>query len=538
MELDISKIGDTNISSDLYRRSIENPDRLGIIFENGESLTYGEWENQAAKSSSILTELLGIQQGDRVMLYLQNSLDLVCLLFGCWKAGVVPITLSVMYNSEELFAALGKTKPKAIFVHSQQLKNVQLASRRESLGDLKNVVVLGVGPEETLSTGQLSFSRLLADAKPTNMSFEPTQESEGTILFTGGTTGLPKAVTVTHFGTRQSLEILAKASKMGLKPPYDMVKPEVSPNLLGLPLFHSGGQQALLFALFVGRSMVLMERFRVETLERLVLKYKIDNLFLMPTMLYDIVHSKTRIDLAPVRSVLIAGQALDPSLKQQFESGWKIPVVSNYGSTEIGHVAGWTSSDLKARRWKAGPVGRIYDGVTIEIRDENGHVLPAGAEGEIWVKTSLSKAYVDETHLDEEVLNIDGWVGSGDIGYIDGDRLLYLVGRKRDLIKTGGFQVWPQEIEQVLRTHSAVADVAVVGISNLRLGEIPKAFLVLGEGFDGSIEDLSNQLTELCREKLAHFKCVKEIEVVSALPRSEAGKVQRGELISRSNKSK
>lgn len=538
MELDISKIGDTNISSDLYRRSIENPDRLGIIFENGESLTYGEWENQATKCSSILIELLGIQQGDRVMLYLQNSLDLVCLLFGCWKAGAVPITLSVMYNSEEVFAALEKTKPKAIFVHSKQLKNVQVASRTESLGDLKNVVVLGAGPEETLLTGQLSFSQLLANANLTNVSFEPTQDSEGTILFTGGTTGLPKAVAVTHFGTRQSLKILAKASKMGLKYPYDMVNPEVSPNLLGLPLFHSGGQQALLFALFVGRSMVLMERFRVETLERLVLKYKIDNLFLMPTMLYDIVHSKTRIDLTSVRSVLIAGQALDPALKQEFESGWKIPVVSNYGSTEIGHVAGWTSSDLKAKRWKAGPVGRIYDDVTIEIRDENGFVLPAGAEGEIWVKTSLSKGYVDETSLDAGVLNVDGWVGSGDIGYIQGDRLLYLVGRKRDMIKTGGFQVWPQEIEQVLRTHSAVADVAVVGITNSRMGEIPKAFLVIDERFAGSIEDLGSQLTELCKEKLAHFKCIKEIEVVSELPRSEAGKVQRGELISRSNKSK
>ncbi len=538
MELDISKIGDTNISSDLFRRSIEDPDRLGIIFENGDALTYGEWENRAAKCSSILTEVLEIQQGDRVMLYLKNSLDLVCLLFGCWKAGVVPITLSVMYNSEELLAALWKTKPKAIFVHLEQLKNVQVASSNESCSDLKNVVVLGASPEETSPSGQLSFSQLLVDAKSSNVIFEPTQASEGTILFTGGTTGLPKAVTVTHFGTRQALEILAKASKTGLKPPYNMVKQEVSPNLLMLPLFHSGGQQSLLFALFVGRSMILMERFRVQTLERLVLKYKVDNLFLMPTMLYDIVHSKTRIDLSPVRSVLIAGQALDPGLKQEFESGWKIPVVSNYGSTEIGHVAGWTSSDLKAKRWKAGPVGRIYDDVTIEIRDENGHALNTRAEGEIWVKTSLSKAYVDETSLDEEILNVDGWVGSGDIGYVDGDRLLYLVGRKRDMIKTGGFQVWPQEIEQVLRTHRAVADVAVVGIPNARMGEIPKAFLVLDKGFTGSFKELNDQLTELCREKLAHFKCIKEIEVISALPRSEAGKVQRSELISRSNKSK
>lgn len=536
MEIDPANDVDRNIAFDLFLRAKENPNRIGVIFEDGESLTFAEWEVRAAKCASILLNDLGLKNGDRVALYLQNSIDLVCLLFGCWKTGIVPVTLSVMYNADELASALEKTAPKAIFVHAKQIETVVQGLAAVKLANTLRVAVINSDPSQNHDDDFFAFSEAMKTAKMFSELVIPNEEDEGTILFTGGTTGLPKAVTVTHSGTRQSLKTLARASKRGAEPPYPLVDDDVSPNLLTLPLFHSGGQQALLFALFVGRSIVLMERFKVDVLEKLVSKYQIDNLFLMPTMLYDIVHSKHRIPLDSVKGVLIAGQALDPGLKQQFESTWNIPIFSNYGSTEIGHVAGWTSSDLKAGRWKAGPVGRVYDDVSIEIRDENGNVLPTGSEGEIWVKANLSRGYIDETSSGDGPLIVDGWVGSGDVGYLEGDQLLYLVGRKRDMIKTGGFQVWPQEIENVLRTHNAVLDVAIVGVADPRLGEIPKAFVVLADKSAFDLLVLENELIAYCREKLAHFKCIREVEFIDELPRSEAGKVQRGELAERSTK--
>ena len=536
MEIDPTNDVDRNIAFDLFLRAKENPNRIGVIFEDGESLTFAEWEVRAAKCASILLNDLRLKNGDRVALYLQNSIDLVCLLFGCWKTGIVPVTLSVMYNADELASALEKTAPKAIFVHAKQIETVVQGLAAVKLANTLRVAVINSDPSQNHDDDFFAFSEAMKTAKMFSELVIPNEDDEGTILFTGGTTGLPKAVTVTHSGTRQSLKTLARASKRGAEPPYPLVDDDVSPNLLTLPLFHSGGQQALLFALFVGRSIVLMERFKVDVLEKLVSKYQIDNLFLMPTMLYDIVHSKHRIPLDPVKGVLIAGQALDPGLKQQFESTWNIPIFSNYGSTEIGHVAGWTSSDLKAGRWKAGPVGRVYDDVSIEIRDENGNVLPTGSEGEIWVKANLSKGYIDETSSGDGPLIVDGWVGSGDVGYLEGDQLLYLVGRKRDMIKTGGFQVWPQEIENVLRTHNAVLDVAIVGVADPRLGEIPKAFVVLADKSAFDLLVLENELIAYCREKLAHFKCIREVEFIDELPRSEAGKVQRGELAERSTK--
>ena len=523
-----------NIAFDLFQRAIEVPDRVGLIYEDGRSLTFAQWENHAAKCAGILTVQLGVKRGDRVALYMQNSIDLAALLFGCWKIGAVPITLSVMYNSDEVESALKKTGAVAIFTHRNNVLNILKSSAIISNHPDMKVVFAdnadGTSGEILPPKGCSSLETLLSSAVPIYEMIEPEADDEGTILFTGGTTGFPKAVTVTHFGTRSSLRTLAKASKKGREGPYPAVDESVTPNLLALPLFHSGGQQALLFALYVGRSLVLMERFRVQTLSALVKRYKIDNLFLMPTMLYDIVHAKERIKLSSVRSVLIAGQALDPSLKQEFETDWLIPIFSNYGSTEIGHVAGWTSDDLRLKRWKPGPVGRIYDGVVVEVRDDKGIVVSSGESGEIWVKASLSKGYIDEVAGAAGELVIDGWVNSGDIGYKDGDRLLYLVGRKRDMIKTGGFQVWPQEIESVLRTHPLVGDVAVVGVDDPRMGEIPKAFVVIDQRVSADTSSLTNELIEFCRSRLAHYKCIREVEVIASLPKSEAGKVQRGEL--------
>jgi long-chain acyl-CoA synthetase len=529
-----------NIAVDLARRAVEVPNRVGVVYEDGRSLTFAEWEGAARSFAGVLDDI-GVTRGDRVALYLQNSLELATALFGCWKIGAVPVTLSVMYNADELAASIDKTTPVALFTHGAKVDVVSDVRAKCSATAWIDRVVAMAEPDGAIAgvpDWVRPFATLVAGSTPFDDIVAPTEDDEGTILFTGGTTGMPKAVTVTHAGTRNSLRTLARVSKKGVEGPYDAVPDDVSPNLLALPLFHSGGQQALLFALHVGRSIVVMERFRVPTLERLVGEYAIDNLFLMPTMLYDIVHAKDRVALDAVRSVLIAGQALDPTLKQDFESGWRIPIFSNYGSTEIGHVAGWTSADLKAGRWTPGPVGRIYDGVDIEIRDESGATVAPGESGEIWVKNGNTKGYVDGATTATESLIVDGWVASSDVGYVDGDRLLYLVGRKRDMIKTGGFQVWPQEIEQVLRRHGAVADVAVVGVDDPRMGEIPKAFIVLADDAPADRDALSEVIVAYCKDKLAHFKCIREIEYIDELPRSEAGKVQRGELSSRARATK
>ncbi len=531
-----------NTAVDLVRRAREVPDRVGVIHADGRRLTYGEWNDASERAATVLLEA-GVARHDRVGLYLQNDLDLAVLLFACWRIGAVPVTLSVMYNAAELAGALDKTEPVALVAHRGKL-DVVLEAERQCTASTEWSTRLFAAPDpssatpaEHLATDRArDLATAIETAAPTTDLTEPGEDDDGTILFTGGTTGLPKAVIMTHRGTRDALTVLATASKGGKPGPYPAAPEGVTPNLLALPLFHSGGQQALLFALHVGRSIVLMERFDADTLGRLVAEHSIDNLFLMPTMLYDIVHAKPAPALASVRSVLTAGQALDPGLKREFEERWEIPVLSNYGSTELGHVAGWTGSDIRAGKWKPGSAGRIYDGVEVEIRDTDGRALPPGEAGEVCVRRGATGGYVGETGDGAEALVVDGWVRSGDVGYLDDDGVLFLVGRQRDMIKTGGFQVWPAEIEEVLRQHEAVSDVAVVGAPDVRLGEIPMAFIVLSdEAADAGTDHdrLTTELIDWCRSRLAHFKAIRSVAVVDALPRSEAGKVQRGALLER-----
>lgn len=450
----------------------------------------------------------GVDRGARVAIVVPNRPEVVALLFGTWRLGAVPVTISSLYNRAELNKTLRQTSPRLVVI----------TPHTPAVDGWETLCLAADSMECWESEGTA--------ARPLGLPLEMEATDEAVVLFTGGTTGLPKPVITTHGGTIGAVRQLAKVSK-GRPGPYKLAHPAVAPNLLALPLFHSGGQQTLLFAFCVGRPLLVMERFEARRMVELVARYRIDNLFLMPTMLYDLCALEEPVDLSTVRVVLVAGQALDPELRRRFEERFEIPIAMNYGSTEMGHVAGWTRADLAAGRWKPGSAGGVYDGVRLQIRDEQGVDLGAEQVGEICVRSDLAKGYLGDGEASRELIR-NGWVHSGDVGYLDRDGVLFLVGRKRDMIKTGGFQVWPAELENALRTHPRVADAAVIGVADRRLGEIPKAFVVAAPG--GESEGLDVELMEFVRDCLAHFKAVRQLEFVVGLPRTETGKVDRKAL--------
>ena len=501
-----------NLAQDLQDRALATPDRIALIAEDGDRWTYAELAAAADQVARALSA--DVRPGDRVGLYLANSPELVVGLLATWKAGLVPVAMSGLYGPAELAACIAKTSPSMLI---RRVDPDQPAPE---------------GPGGPRVVDALLLTRALRDPRPGAPvpPVRPATDDVGLVLFTGGTTGEPKAVAITHDGSYQSMSTLAKGQKAGPASDgaYPVADPAVPPNLVLLPLFHGGGIQSLLFSWHVGRTVVLASRFSTEVVGRLVPRYGIDNLFLLPTMVYDLVHAEPAPDLSSVRKVLVAGQRLDPGLQAQFEQRYQVIVISNYGSTEMGHVAGWNSRDVRDGRWKPGSVGRVYDGVEIEIRTPEGTSVPAGEAGEIWVHTHRTAGYVDGGSGDADAADLvrDGWVRSGDVGRIDADRALFLLGRARELIKTGGFQVWPGELERVLREHPGVRDVAVVGRPDPRLGEIPVAFVVPAADPPAEAE-----LIQWCRARLAHFKAIREVRFRDALPRSEAGKVQRGALL-------
>ena len=496
-----------NLASDLERRAKEVPNRIALTFEDRRVWTFAELDEAASEVAAALAGT-GTTRGARVATYLRNSPELAIAMFGCWKLGAVPVSISALYNETELRGSIAKTRPRLLLTDSPA-----------------GVAVAGAAGIDVFDAGGGSSGAVPLPAGSAWSSVSLNDDEEASILFTGGTTGQPKAVSVTYGGTTSSLARLALVSK-GRPGPYAAVDDRVPPNLLALPLFHSGGQHTMLFAFHVGRSAVLWERFDVELLGRLVAEHRFDNLFLLPTMLYDIVERAAELDLSSVRSVLVAGQALGVRLQRRFEERFGIPIVMNYGSTETGHVAGWTREQVAAGLWKPGSAGKIYDGVDIEIRDETGRALPVREQGEICVRSSMAKEYVDDPDATGSLVE-DGWVHSGDVGFIDDDGVLFLVGRKRDMIKCGGFQVWPEEIEEQLVTHRLVREVQVVGVPHERLGEAPCAVIVRAADDAVSDDELAEELVQLARERLAHFKAPREVRFVSELPRTDAGKLSR-----------
>lgn len=494
-----------HLATDLERRAAEAPERVGLRSADGRAWTYAELDRAAGDVAGSLAALEA-GKGTRVAAYLRNGPELALLLLGAWKLGAVPVAISGLYNGRELADAVRKTRPDLVVVDDHD---------PEAVAALGAPVVVA------------SFAGLPAPARWDAAAVEP--DDEVAVLSTGGTTGTPKAVSVTFGGVRASLERLAAVSK-GRPGPYPVAGEAVPPNLLALPLFHSGGQHALLFALHVGRASVLLDRWELESFRRLVVEHRFDNLFLLPTMLYDLVHAPAPPDLSSVRSVLISGQALSIHLRRTFEERFGVPILSNYGSTETGHVAGWTAAQMRAGLWKPGSAGMVYEGVELEIRDESGRALPAGEVGEVCVRTSMTKGYVDDAGASGELVR-DGWVHSGDMGYVDADGVLFLAGRKRDMIKCGGFQVWPEEIEEELRAHPLVRDVRVVGVPHERLGEVPRAVVVRAPDDAVGDAELGERLVAHCRERLAHFKAPREVRFVEELPRSAAGKVRRDALL-------
>lgn len=499
-----------NLGLILADRAAAHPDLPGLFDEHGTSLSFAQADLLAGGIAAALSEA-GVRQGDRVAAYVTNGPDLALLLFGAWKIGAIPVTISSLYNAHELAESITKTSPVLLLVDDAKPDVVAAVAgsvpTRSFAGELAGVEALDWRREVALD------------------AVEVESDDEACILFTGGTSGRPKAVSVTHGGVRGSLARLARVST-GTED-GGTAGADTAPNLIALPLFHSGGQHALLFALHVGRGCVVWSRFSLDRLERLTARHRFDNLFLLPTMLFDIVHAEQVMPLDSVKQILVAGQALSWTVRKDFEERYRIPILVNYGSTESGHIAGWTGRDMRAGLWKPGSAGKVYPGVELELRDDEGRALPVGEHGEIVVRSELTRGYVDDPDASAELVR-DGWVHTGDIGYLDEDGVLFLAGRKRDMIKCGGFQVWPEEIEDELRAHPLVHDLRVIGTPDDRLGEIPTALVVRVSDAGVSDAELVEQLIAFARERLAHFKTPRRVEFVPELERSEAGKIKRG----------
>ena len=332
------------------------------------------------------------------------------------------------------------------------------------------------------------------------------------IVFTSGTSGNPKGVEIT-FGNH-FYSAMASAYRLGLNPDDRW--------LSVLPLYHVGGLAVIFRSTLYGITTVLHDTFDIEAIQHSFDHQKITMISLVPTMLYRMLEAGVRWPDS-LRLILLGGAAASPAL---LERAWALdlPIATTYGLTEAtSQVA--TATPAQARR-KPGSVGKPLMFTSVRIVDENGEPVPVGEYGEVNVKgPTVMKGYYNNPDANNERLK-DGWLSTGDIGYLDEDGGVWLVQRRSDLIVSGGENVYPVEVEQVLGAHPGVKSVSVVGVDSAEWGQQVAAAVVLADDATLSADDL----VAYGRERLAGYKLPKQVKFVDVLPQTASGKVQRSQV--------
>ena len=466
------------------------------------------WVELRAWAEAVAADLgaAGIRPGQAVGVMLPNGPELVATLFGVWGAGAVYVPVNPRLTDDEVANVLASVDPALV---------VTTADDQQRIVDRPVAVVrrgdgfrLGPPAVEPNTSGRTTFD-----------------EDVALVSFTSGTTGRPKPVLLTHSGVVTLLDGVIGTLRGGRGATGDRggARPRPMPNLIPVSLSLWAGIYNVLFALRVGAPVVLMDGFDPVELAALVKRFGIRSTVLPPAAMVSLVEDERVADLEPLRLVRSITAPLSPLQARRFRDRFGISVLNSYGQTEIGgEIVGWSAADSRAHGDdKLGSVGRPHAGVEVRIADEG----PYGA-GELQVRTpAMSAGYADGADLADRLTD-DGWFRTGDIARVDGDGFVWIEGRLSDMVNRGGLKVFPAEVEEVLRSSPDVADAAVVGRPDDRLGEVPVAFVVPAPGVALS----SDGLSDYCRARLAPYKVPVRFETMRALPRNEVGKVLKAAL--------
>jgi len=361
-------------------------------------------------------------------------------------------------------------------------------------------------------------TRALFVDDPLEPPAEPLAPTRGghdmaTLLYTSGTTGLPKGVVLTH----HNFVVNAESCYRHLGVSEDMV-------FLGvLPFFHSFGiTTSMLVPLLAGCSAVYVARFSAQRVFEVIAHHRVSVCFAVASMFRVLLRAggAPGIDLSSLRFAIAGGEALGAPLAARFEEVFGVPLLEGYGLTETSPVL---SVNLPERN-RLGSVGPMLDWVEARIADDDGTPQPTGADGELWVRGDcVASGYYQRPDETAAAFAPDGWFRTGDMARIDADRYLWITGRKKDLIISAGENISPNEIESVLHQHPSVFEAAVIGVPDERRGEVPKAFVTLREDAAATAEELA----AFCRERLPRYKVPVAFDFRAELPHSPTGKVHK-----------
>ena len=504
------------------------PDRTAIQFD-GEAVSFMDLQQRCNRLANAMADR-GVGRGDRVAFMQVNCNQAIEVYFASAQLDAIYVPINFRAKTEELQQMLEIAQPSLLFIGERYLPLVPLMGGASESGSDKGIwaeqliLLDGEGAE-----GRETYDGLVAGASDDELIFPEAEDDDTTvIMFTAGTTGVPKGVMLTH----DSFSSLLLSTVNPADPDVE------ESNLLTVPLYHIAGLQAALAAVYGGRTLIVMRQFEPVEWMGLVQEHRADRAMLVPTMLKQLMdHPRFHeFDLSSL-DVITYGAASMPVevIKRAIQEFPGARFINAFGQTETAstitmlppedHVLDGTPEEIEVKLKRLTSIGKPLDDVEVRIVDEEGAVLPPGTVGEIVVRGSrMMSGYWREEAATQEAIR-SGWIYTGDLGYQDEDNYIFLSGRAKDFIKRGGEMVSPEEVEQVLMSHPQVDDAAVIGVPDVEWGEEVRAVVVSRAG--GVSED---DLVLYCQDRLASFKRPRSVVFVDELPRNVMGKVLKRDL--------
>ena len=511
-----------------YRAAAADRGAPALVYFDGE-LNHGAVEDLSDALAAWLAAR-EVEPGDRVSIILQNTPHFVIAMVAAWKLGAIPVPANPMYRQGELAKLFADCAPAAIIAHDDHAPIVL-----EALGQIgQSAAVLSVSAHDFQSrddarvlpgrraapesaTDFLAATAAHAGERPPTV--EVRSEDLGLLLYTSGTTGQPKGAMIRHDSLAFNAQIYREWCPI---PPGSRI--------LGIaPLFHITGIVGHVGAALSAKAPLILHYRFEPSLVLDVIRERRPTFTVGAITAFNALMNAPGVsaeDFASFDGLYSGGAPIAPALADAIQERLGQPVYPAYGMTETTsptHIA------PRGRRPPVDPVsGALSIGVPISdtesrIAGDDGRPLPAGEVGEVWMRgPQIMTGYWNKPEQTAEALH-EGWMRSGDVGFMDEAGWFYLVDRKKDMISASGFKVWPREVEDVLIAHPAVREAAVVGEPDAYRGETVKAFVSLNPGAQASAEDIVAH----CRERLAAYKVPRRVEIIDELPKTLTGKIQR-----------
>jgi len=515
--------------------------------ETGRTLSYGDFLEKSLKLAKLLEDL-SVQSQERVAILLQNSPDFSYAIGGILFQGGVAGPINILLKPQELEYILNHQEARVLISEAeffpllQEIRNrlsklefvIELSSKHPNgliVHNLKDPSELRAFyqnraeqikelPKDLLSPGRriLTWEMLKKKSSPAQVA----PHDPALILYTSGTTGKPKGALLSHEAIIDELGHL-----------HTQVQADETDVLLScLPLFHIFGLVFTIFGPFhIAASAVTLKSFSPETYIQALLKYPISTTIIVPTIAFILLQIAEKLpqipDLPSLKRIICGASALPMDVHKKLENTFKLKVYEGYGLTEVSMAGCLNITEGEKRKW--GSVGKPAAGYNdIAIFNGQSKALPAREVGEVVIRgKNIMMGYLKDPEGTKEALK-DGWLHTGDLGYLDEDGYLYIIGRMKDMIIVGGENVYPREIEEILALIPQIAEVAVIGLDHEKYGEEVVACIALkGSGID------EEKIIAFAKEKLAPFKVPSKVVFLDKLPRNASGKVLKNELKTR-----